>query len=85
MVCICCADKFVIGRIHQIPDIFYLSGNIVHKRFRRYAGFLSLDLNFLSMLVSTGLEAHIIAFHPLKAGNTVGQHSLISISNMGFT
>ena len=83
MIFVCGADKLIIGCVHQIPNAFDLTGNIVYKFLWCYTGLLGLDLNLLAMLIGSGLETHIIPLHPFKTGNAVCQHSLVRISNMG--
>ena len=84
MICICCTDKFVIRCIHQIPDTFNFAGYIVHKFLRSDACFCSLQLNFLSMFICSGLKKYIIALLSLIAGDCVCQHDLIRISDVRF-
>ena len=42
MVLVSGADEFIIGCVHQIPDIFDLSRHVVHKLLGRHAGVLGL-------------------------------------------
>ena len=84
MVLVCGADELVVGKVHQVELLFYLGGGVVHKLFGGHALGLGLLLVFLAVLVRTGLKEHIIALHPLKAGNAVGQHGVGHIANVGF-
>ncbi len=79
------ADKFVIGGVHQIPDVFYLSGNVVHIGLWRYAFFGCFRLDLYAMLVSSCLKKNIISLLSSEAGDAVRQNDLICISNMRLT
>ena len=85
VILICGADKLVIGGIHQIPDPADLSCGAVYKLLRRNACSLCLLLDLLSMLVRTGLEEYIIALCSFISCDTVSQHDLIGIADMGLT
>ena len=82
MVCVCCADKFVIRRIHQIPDSLDLCGYIVHKLLRSDARFLCLQLDLLSVLVRTGLEEYVVALASLVTRDRVRKNDLIRVSDV---
>ena len=82
MILVCGTDEFIIGGIHQIPDPLDLGSHAVHKLLGSHAGFLGLQLNFLSVLIGTRLEKDIVPLHPFVPGDAVRQHDLIRISNM---
>ena len=82
MILIRSPDKFIIGCIHQIPDIFDLPGHLVYKFLWRYSGFRSLQLDLLPVLVSSGLEEYIEPPAPFVPGDRICQHRLISISDV---
>ena len=77
------ADKLVVGGVHQIPDPFDLLSGLVHKLLGRHARRLGLLLDLLAVLIRSGLEKHVAALGPLIAGDTVGQHDLVGIADVG--
>ncbi len=79
-----CADKPVVGRVHQIPDFLDLPRDIINIRLRRDARRLGLLLDFLSVLVCTGLEIYVISGHTLKARNRVRQYDFIGVADVRF-
>ena len=85
MVFICCTDKFVIGCVHQIPDTFDLTGNVIYEFLRCNTSFLSLQLDLLAMLIRTCLEIYVITLLSLKTCDGICKNNLISISDMRFT
>ena len=78
------ADKSIICRIHQIPNRTDLPRDTVDILLRGNAGRFRLVLNFLSMLVGTGLEVDVVTGHTLVAGNGVRQHNLVGVANVRF-
>ena len=85
MVFICCTDKFIIGCVHQIPDTFDLTGNVIYEFLRCNTSFLGLQLDLLAMLISTCLEIYVISLLSLKTCDGICKNNLISISDMRFT
>ena len=83
MVIICGADKFIIGGVHQIPDTLNLTGYIVYEFLRSNACLLSLQLDLLTVLVSTGLEEYVVALESSETGDGVRQHDLIGVADVG--
>ena len=83
MVLVRGADKFVVGSIHQIPNPLNLRCGLVHKLLGRYASSLGLLLDFLAVLIGSGLEKYIPALGSLIAGNGIRQHDFIGVSNVG--
>ena len=83
MVCVRGADELIIGGVHQIPDPLDLPGHVIHEGLRRHPGRLRLQLDLLPMLVRTGLETDIKALLSFKAGDTVSQHDLIGVPDVG--
>ena len=63
MIRIRCADKAVIGSIHQIPDALYFTCSFINKFLRGFSCRDRFVFDLLSMLVSSCLETYIIAFH----------------------
>ena len=82
MICIRSTNKLIIRSIHQIPDIFNLSRYIIYVFLGSDASFLSFVLNFLTVLIGTCLEKHIISLLSFETGNTVCQYYLISVADM---
>ena len=78
------ANKFVVGRVHQIPDAANLSGHAIYIFLRRYTGGFRLFLNFLAVLVGAGLEVYTVAGHALISGDGIGEHDLIGVADVGF-
>ena len=85
VILIRCADKFVIGGVHQIPDCLDLSCHLVYELLWRNAFCFRFQLDFLTVLVRTGLEPYIVALSPLITGNAVRQHNLVGIADMRLT
>ena len=79
------ADKLVIGRVHQIPNIFNLSCSFVYKFLRSDSGSLCLLLNLLTVLIGSCLEEHVIALCPFIPGNGISQNCLVGIADMRLT
>ena len=82
MVLICGADELIIRSIHKIPDIFDLTGYLIHKFLGCYSRFLRLQLDLLTMLVRSCLEKHIVSLQSLVTGDRVRQDNLVGISDM---
>ena len=82
MILIRRADEAVIGGIHLIPDSLDFSCRFINKLLRRLAGLCCSFLNFLTMLIRTGLEINIITVCTLIAGNAVRHDNLIGIADM---
>ncbi len=78
-------DEFVIGRVHQVPDLTDLPCHVIYKFLRGNAGFRRFQFNLLSMLIRSGLEKHIISLKSFVAGNAVRQYDLIGIADVGFS
>ena len=63
MVIVGCADKAVVGNIHQLPQIqnaLRPGDDIVHKLLRRHTGCFRFFFNFLAVLVRPGKEHDVI-------------------------
>ena len=82
MILIRRADEAVIGGIHLIPDSLDFSCRFIDKLLRRLAGLCRSFLNFLTMLIRTGLEINIITVCTLIAGNAVRHDNLVGIADM---
>ena len=82
MVSVRGTDKFVIGRIHQIPDRLNLSGNSIYKFFWRNPCLFCLQLDLLPMLVRAGLEEYIVPLASLISGDRIRKHDLIRVPNV---
>ena len=85
VVFVCSTNEFVIGSVHQIPDIFDLAGYIINKFLRCNACFFCFQLDFLAMLICSCLEKYIISFQSFVACNGICQNSLVGISDMRLT
>ena len=77
------ADEFIVGSVHQIPDLLDLPGHIVHEFLGRNACFLRFQLDLLAVLVGPGLEEHVKALASFIPGDGVRQHDLIGIADVG--
>ncbi len=84
MVIICGTDKLVIRSIHQIPDPLDLCRYIIYELFWCDSCLLCLQFNLLAVLISSGLEKHVISLAPFVARNGICQDNLISIADMRF-
>ena len=84
MVIIRGADKTVVGNVHKLPKILNSGNNFINKLLRSYALCLSLLLNFLSVLVNTGKEHHVISLKALVARHNIGCNSTICVTDMKF-
>ena len=85
MVFICCTDEFIIGCVHQIPDAFDLTGNVIYEFLWCNTSFLSLQLDLLAMLISTCLKIYVITLLSFKTCDRIRKNDLIGISDMRFT
>ena len=85
MVLICGTYKFIIGRVHQIPDRLNLPRGLIHEFLWCYACCRGLFFYFLAVFVCSCLEKYIIPFRSLKTGNRICQHCLIRIADVGFS
>ena len=83
MVCVCSADKFVVGCVHQIPDPLDLPCHIVHEFLWRNACFLSLQLNLLAVLIGSCLKEHIVSLASFVPCDGVRQYDLVSVPDVG--
>ena len=82
MIIIGGADEFIIRSVHEIPDPFDLRRYVIDKLLRSNAGFLSLQLDLLAVLVGSGLEKYIVALLSLETGDAVCENDLVSVSDM---
>ena len=76
------ADKFIVGRVHKVPNPFDFPCNVVYVLLRSNPCRLCFFLNFLTVLVRARLIEHVIAFLALKARNRVRQNRLVSVADM---
>ena len=87
MIIIRCADKTVIGDIHQFPEILDPLGtfyNIIHKLLRCDLCFFCLLLNLLSVLIGSGQKHDIITAHTFISRDRIRRHRAVSMSDMQF-
>ena len=85
MVVIGGADEPVVGDVHQLPQILDTAlafHNVVHELLGRNACFSGLVLDFLTMLIRSGEEHHVIALKPLVARHGVGCHGAVGMADM---
>ena len=82
MVCICGTDEFIIGCVHQIPDILDLTGYVINEFFRCNTCFFCFQLNLLAMLVSSGLEKYVVALLSFITRDGVCQNRLVGIADV---
>ena len=85
MIAVSSSNKFIIACIHKIPNFFNFTGNTVNIFFWGYSLSFSQLLYFLSVFIGSGTETDVIAHISFKAGNSVGQHNFICVSDMGFS
>ena len=77
MIIICCTDKLIIRYIEVVAYTLYLTCHSVDKFLGSDAFFFCLLLDFLTMLVSTGLEKYIISVFSLVSCDGICQYYLI--------
>ena len=85
MVIIGCADKAVVGNIHQLPqiqDALRPGDDIVHKLLRRHTGCLRFLFNFLAVLVRPGKEHDVITAQALITSNHVRCHRAVGMADV---
>ena len=79
------ADEAVVGDVHQLPQVPHAPGtvhNAVHKFLGGDAGLPGLVLDFLTVLIGTGEEHHVLAPKPVVAGQHVGCHGAVGVANV---
>ena len=82
MVFICCADEAVVGSVDEVPESLDLSCHFVYEFLGSLAGCRRSGLDLLTVLVTAGLEMHVIAVRFLVSCDAVSQNDLIRISDM---
>ena len=82
MIRIGCPHKFIVGRIHQIPDFLDLPCDLIDKLLRRYACGFGFVFDLLTVFIGSGLEENIVSQHSLIPGNAVGQNNFIGIADV---
>src|SRR5207248_10584471 len=68
--------------VELLPEIDELLRNAFDKFRRRNACFRRGLLDFLTVLVNTGQEENFVALEALISSNHIGQHFLVSVSDM---
>ena len=82
MVFISGTDKFIVRRVHKIPDAFNLTCGLIHKLLGCLSCRLCPVFYLLTMLICAGLEEYVISFQPSVSCNGIRQDYLICISDM---
>ena len=78
-------DEFVIRSIQAVTDRLDFACHTVHKFLRGYACFCCFQLNFLTVLIGSGLEKYIVSFLSLKTCNGIRKNDFVRISDMRFS
>ena len=76
------ADEFVIGGVHQIPDVTDHGSDLVHVCLRAHACCDCLLLDLLSVLICARHKADIIALFSLETRDRVRQYDLVGVADM---
>ena len=76
------ADEVVVIRIHEVPDVLDLTGNVVNVLLGRDTGFESLVFDLLTVFVGTGAEEYVITARLLVACNGVGRNDFVGVADM---
>ncbi len=82
MVAVCCANKFIVGNVQQLPEILKLFCHTVNVLLGCNAFLFCLLLNLQAVLVGPGEEHHVIALHPPVTGNRVTCKRTIAVPDM---
>ena len=83
MVIVGGADIAVIADVHVLPQLLEDRDDLVDILLGGDTAFLRLFLYLLTVFVGTGQEHHIVALHPLVAGDTVARDGGIGMPDMG--
>ncbi len=79
------ADEPVVGDVHQLPQVenaLFALHDVIHELLGRHAGLLGLGLDLLPVLIRAGEEHHVEALKPLVAGDGVGGHGAVAVSDV---
>ena len=82
MVLVRRADEAVVVCSDKIEDPLDLTGNIVNELLGSLADSRCLLLYLDTVLIGTGLEAHVKALELLVSCDTVGEDDLVGISDV---
>ena len=82
MILIRCTDETVILRTHKIEDPLDLSSYLINKLSGGLADSRCLLLYLDTVLIGTGLEAHVKALELLVSCDTVGEDDLVGVSDV---
>ena len=76
------ADEVAVINVHQLPQILDARDDMIDILLRGHAGFLRLALDFLTMLIRSGQEKHIIARLLLEARHGIRRSRTIAVTDM---
>ena len=76
------ADEFIVGDVHDPPQILEVGNQTVHKGLRRHAGGFGAVLDLLAVLVRSGQEEHVLALHAVEARDRVADDGRIAVADV---
>ena len=76
------ADEFIIGDIHQLPQVFNAGYDMVDILLRRDPRGLRLLLNLLAVLVRAGEEHHVVPLNPFIPRHGIRHHGAVSVADV---
>ena len=76
------ADVVVVGNVQVATELEEKLRGLVAALLRRNAALLRRLLDLLPVLVESGEEMHRLAVHAVKARDRVGEHFLVSVSEV---
>ena len=82
VIFVCCADEFIVGSVHQIPNIFDAACHFVHKLLGSFSCCGCFKFNFFTVLVSAGLETDVVSLLTFESCKEVCEDDFISVAYM---
>ena len=82
VICVGCAYKLVVGRVHQIPNAFDVRNSLVDVLLGRQSCGLRFELDLFAVLVRTCLKKHVVTFHALRSCDKVGKNDFVCVADV---
>ena len=76
------ADKAVVGNIHELPELFEAAGDHIGIFLGGLASLRGVAFYFLTVLIRSGQEKHIMPRHSLVAGERIGIDRAVSMPDV---